>query len=450
MKNLTCLVLASCTGGIAIAAEKPPLNVLLLYVDDLRWDSIGAFGNPIIRTPHLDQLAKAGMTFTSNCVSSSCCGPSRATLFTGQWLSRHGCGGFGPFDTPWEETFVGIMRRAGVFVGHLGKWHNGPFPAKQFDFSRYLPQRFWIPQPDGSKAHVTRLNERDALDFLKERPTDRPFHLTVAFKAPHAEDGDPRQYLPQPESMVWYNDVTIPMPPNIGDDAFRLLPPFFTKKNAGRSRFLKRFDTPEHFQAMMRDYYRLVTEVDAACGRILADLEARGLADRTLVIFTADNGYFHGEHGLADKWYPHQESIRVPLIIRDPRMPAAKRGTRDDAFTLNVDLAPTILAAAGLKPGPRMQGRDIATLYLDPVRPAWRSEFFYEHATIQSEAFIPASQALVRKDWKYMYWPNQKYEQLFDLTADPHEERDLARDPAHAERMATMRARFQQLRDEAP
>ena len=127
--------------------------------------------------------------------------------------------------------------------------------------------------------------------------------------------------------MTLYQDVTIPVPKTATDESFRRLPPFIAnEKNEGRVRWHWRFDTPEKYQTMMKNYYRLATEVDATCGRVLAELKKQGVLDNTLVIFTGDNGYFHAEHGLADKWYPHQESIRVPLIVRDPRMAAAKRG----------------------------------------------------------------------------------------------------------------------------
>ena len=158
---------------------------------------------------------------------------------------------------------------------------------------------------------------------------------------------------------------------------------------------------------------------------------------------------FHAEHGLADKWYPHEESIRVPLIVRDPRLAARKRGGTNDDFTLNVDLAPTILAAAGIKAPATMQGRDFAPLYLAAPKPAWRTEFFYEHATIRNTNFIPSSEALVRKDWKYFYWPDFQTEQLFDLRADPLEENDLAAVPAQAARLAELRRRFQELKTSA-
>ena len=179
---------------------------------------------------------------------------------------------------------------------------------------------------------------------------------------------------------------------------------------------------------------------------MLAELRSQGVLEHTLVIFTGDNGYFHAEHGLADKWYPYEESIRVPLIIRDPRLPAAKRGTTDDNFSLNVDLAPTILAATGVAAPPRMQGRDLSPLYLAATPPKWRDEFFYEHATVRSIDFIPSSEALVRKDVKYIFWPDFKHEELFDLRADPLEENNLAADPARATQLASLRTRFAELK----
>ena len=430
----------------ATAAGKP-MNVLVLYADDWRYNTLGCAGNPVVRTPHLDQLATEGIRFTRACVTTSICGASRASLLTGQWMSRHGNPAFAMFKTPWAETYPGLLRANGYFVGHVGKWHNGKFPAGNFDFGRAYAGRHWMKQADGTKIHVTQRNENDALEFLRTRPADKPFCLTLAFFATHAEDGNPLQYLPQPESMKLYQDVTIPVPPNATDESFRRLPPFLAhEKNEGRVRWHWRFDTPEKYQAMMKNYYRLATEVDATCGRVLAELEKQGLLENTLVIFTTDNGYFHAEHGLADKWYPHEESIRVPLIIRDPRMAKTAHGRTNDDFALNVDLAPTILAATGIPAPATMQGRDLAPLYLAEQKPAWRTEFFYEHAMLTSVDFIPASEALVRKDAKYLFWPDFKREQLFDLQADPAEENDLIADPAEEKRLSEMRRRFSELK----
>ncbi len=421
------------------------MNVVVLYGDDWRFDTLGCSGNRIVQTPRLDALAREGTRFRNSYVTTSICGVSRATLLTGQWMSRHGNAAFQMFRTPWEQTYPGVLRAKGYFTGHVGKWHNGKFPAEQYDFGRAYDGKHWITAADGTRTHVTKKNEADALEFLAARPKDKPFCLTVAFFAAHAEDAHPDQYLPQPESMALYQDVTLPVPATGGDEFFRRLPPFLAnEKNEGRNRWHWRFDTAEKYQRYLKNYYRLCSEVDSACGRVLDELDRQGLRDNTLVIFTTDNGYFHGEHGLADKWYPYEESIRVPLLIRDPRSPAAAAGTVRDEMVLNVDLAPTILrATAGGAPA-GMQGRDLAPLCQGTAGPAWRTEFFYEHGTIRDRDFIPSSQALVRLEEKYLLWPEFGYEELFDLARDRGETDNLA--ATQPERLRAMRARFEELR----
>jgi arylsulfatase len=428
------------------ATEKP--NVVVLFADDWRFDTLGVAGNPIVKTPNLDALASRGVRFKQNCVTTAICGVSRATLFTGQWMSRHGNKGFKEFKTPWAETYPGLLRDNGYWVGHVGKWHNGKFPAENFDFGRSYSGRHWMEQEDGTMIHVTQKNENDSMEFLKDRPKDKPFCLTLAFFATHAEDSNPKQFLPQPQSMSLYENDTIPVPPNATEESWKRLPPFFTEKNEGRNRWHWRFDTPEKYQTMMKNYYRLASEVDATCGKVIEELKRQGIYDNTLVIFTTDNGYYHAEHGLADKWYPHQESIRVPLIIDDPRMNKDTRGMTDDHFTLNVDLAPTILAFTGIEAPKTMQGKDMSRLYIghENKKIAWREEFFYEHAQLNNKDFIPASEALVRKGWKYFYWPAFETEQLFNIVEDPREENDLAKDPKYADKIAEMRVRFKELK----
>lgn len=434
----------------ALAAEK--MNVVVLYADDWRHDSLGVAGNPVVKTPHIDQLASSGIRFTENCVTTSICGVSRANLYTGQWMSRHGNRGFGMWQTPWEDTYLGQLKANGYYLGHVGKWHNGNIPQDKFDFAVAYHGRHWYETKEYGRIHVTKRNEKDALKFLQNRPKDQPFYLTVSFFATHAEDGHKDQFLPQPESMELYKDVSIPVPPNATQESWERLPDFFDEKNEGRNRWHWRFDDQAKYQRMMKNYYRLASEVDSTCGVVLEELKQQGVLDNTLVIFTTDNGYYHGEHGLADKWYPHQESIRVPLIIVDPRMTSDQKGTTNDEFTLSVDLAPTILATAGIEAPKQMQGRNIGDLYLaaagEKAAP-WRTEFFYEHPTLRNKDFIPASEALVRKDWKYMFWPEDNVEQLFDLKNDQREENDLASDPAQAKRLAEMRTRFNELKEAA-
>ena len=450
MTRLVLGLLAALLPATALAAEPTVRNVVLLYADDWRHDTLGAAGHPVVKTPHLDALAKESHRFTHACVTTAICGVSRATLLTGQWMSRHGNRAFDKFDTPWADTLPGRLRAAGYHVGHVGKWHCGKFPAAEFDFARSYAGKHFLKGKDGKEVHVTTRNEADALEFLGARPKDKPFFLTVAFFAPHAEDGHPKQYLPQPESEKLYADAKIPVPKTATDDHLRRLPPFLSADaSESRKRWAVRFDTAEKYQQSMKAYYRLVSEVDAACGRILDELREQKLLDDTLVIFTTDNGYFHGEHGLADKWYPYEESIRVPLIVRDPRLPAAARGKTSDELVLNADLAPTVLAAVGQKPPKGMQGVDFAPLYLSAKKPDWRKEFYYEHATIRNKEFIPASEAVVREDVKYLRWPEFDHEELFDLTADPHEETNLAAAPKQTDRLKELRTRLKELRDAA-
>jgi arylsulfatase len=162
-----------------------------------------------------------------------------------------------------------------------------------------------------------------------------------------------------------------------------------------------------------------------------------------LIVVIGDNGYFQADRGLADKWYPYEESVRVPLIVRDPRLPAGRRGVSRDQFALNLDVAPTLIAAAGLPVPAVMQGRDLSPLYLEGRRPAWRDEFFYEHPTVLGKDRIPSSQAVVRKDWKYVEWPEFEYRQLFDLNKDPGELRNLAGDAGYSSQQERMRQQLE-------
>jgi arylsulfatase A-like enzyme len=436
-----------------IAVADKPMNVVVLLADDWRFDTLGVAGNEVVKTPNLDALAARGFRFTNARVTTSICGVSRASLMTGQWMSRHGNKAFQAFKTPWEETLSGVLRDEGYHVGHVGKWHCGAFPAKEFDFARSYNGRHWMKGKDGKEVHVTKQNELDALEFLKGRPKEQPFLLNLCFFAPHAEDGHPEQYLPQPESAEWYDGVEIPVPPLATKEALGNLPPFLqAAKNEGRNRFHWRFDEPAKYQRMMRNYYRLCSEVDAVCGRVIRELESQGVLDETIVVFSGDNGYFHGDRGLADKWYPYEESIRVPLIVHDPRIPADRRGGTNDDFVLNVDIAPSLLAGAGAKVPDGMQGRDFSVLYQKDgaeVSPKWREVFFYEHGTIRDKDFIPASEAVVARDFKYTWWPEFEYEELFDLRSDPLEQKNLAGEVGHAEVLEAQRTLLKRLREGA-
>jgi arylsulfatase len=441
---ISAAVATFAAGGDQAPGDRP-LNVLVLVIDDARWDTVGAAGNPVVQTPRLDRLAAEGVRFERAYVTTSICMVSRASILTGQYMSRHGISAFGVPITPaaWASTYPAVLRRAGYWTGFVGKYGVGAARPSDFDFLRSYETRHWFDEPGGGRVHVTERNAGDALDFLRTRPSGRPFALSVSFFAAHAQDNAPEQYLPQDWSADVYRGRTMPAPLRGDDRYFDALPSFLKQpSNEGRVRFGWRFDTPARYQDSLTRYYRLVTEVDQAVGRLLDELDAQGVADDTLVVYIGDNGYFQADRGLADKWYPYEESIRVPLIVRDPRLPAARRGLVTDVLGLNIDVAPTVVAAAGAVVPPVMQGQDLARTYLEGAPPPLRDEFFYEHPTITSRDRIPSSQAVVRRDWKYVSWPEFGHEQLFDLRQDPGELVNLATDPAHETQRADFRRRF--------
>lgn len=435
-----CLALAQMPARAQPPAEGP-LNVVLVVLDDVRWDALGVAGNMAVRTPVLDSLARDGVRFAEARVTTSICMVSRASILTGQYMSRHGITAFGRPIAPeaFAQTLPGVLRRSGYWVGHVGKYGVGAARPDDFDVLRAYEGVHWMTAPDGRRVHVTEQNTRDALAFLTSRPSDRPFLLMLSFFAPHAEDRAPEQYLPQPWSAAAYTGVTIPPPLRGASDYLEVLPPFLSHLgNEGRVRYHKRFDTADRYQDAMTRYYRLITEVDAGLGRIVEQLQAQGVYDRTVIAIVGDNGYFQGDRGLADKWYPYDESIRVPLVVRDPRLPPGRRGLVADALALNIDVAPTLLAAAGQRVPATMQGQDLAPQYLQHEAPPLRDAFFYEHPVVLGRGRIPASEALVRTDWKYVEWPDFGARQLFDLTNDPGERHDLSADPTHRDRVAAM------------
>jgi len=428
------------------------MNIVFLLADDLRWNSLGCMGNPIVITPNIDKLSEESVRFNNACVTTAVCMVSRATILTGQYMSRHHITNFGVqlSEQALTKTYPAILRKAGYWTGYVGKYGVGNIKEDQFDYSVEYEGKHWLPDGSGDSVHVTAKNEKDALYFLKNRPKDKPFLISVGFFAPHAEDLSPEQYRYQPSSEKYYRGVTIPVPKTATDEALKALPPFIdSEENEGRARWHKRFDTPEKYQVYMKAYYRMVTEVDMAIGNIIDELKAQGVYDNTLIVVMGDNGYFQSEHQLADKWYPYQESIRIPLIVHDPRLHNTQQNTVNNEFVLNIDLAPTIIAAAGEPIPSAMQGSDFSTLYLDEKAPAWRQDFYYEHPTIGKSSFIPSSEALVTHTRKYIFWPEFQYEEYFNLKKDPCEEHNNIRNRKEQKTIQSMRKRFGELKEQA-
>jgi arylsulfatase A-like enzyme len=423
--------------------ERP--NILFLLADDQRWDSLGCMSDPFVKSPHIDRLSAEGVTFQRNFVTTSICVCSRASIFTGLYSRSHAIWKFAdafPQQT-WSLTYPALLKRAGYRTGFIGKFgiDGGKPPTDTFDYWRgFTGQGHYFPKRDG-KTHLTTLMGDQALEFLRGSSAGQPFCLSVSFKAPHVQDEDPRQFLYDPQDAGLYRDIEIPLPPTAAPEYIRQLP-LSVQRSEARRRWAVRFSTPELYQESVKGYYRLITGIDRQVGRIREELDGLKLSANTILIYTSDNGFYLSEHGLAGKWFMHEESIRTPLIVHDPRLPAARRDTRHSAMTLNIDMAPTILEMAGAAPPPSMQGRSIVPL-LEGRRVPWREDFFYEHHF--DNGWIPPTEGVRNSRYKYTVYTGEPAltEELYDLEVDMHEETNLARDPRFASRLAELRARRQ-------
>ncbi len=349
------------SGRSAAAAGRP--NIIFLLTDDQRADAMGCAGNPIIHTPNIDDVAKNGVLFKNAFVTTSICASSRASILSGQWTRRHKINDFGTHfsEAALAQTYPMLLRKAGYRLGFIGKYGVGPkrdLPVDEYDYWRGFPGqgRYEHKDKDGNYKHLTQIMGEQAIEFLRSCSKDKPFCLSVSFKAPHVQDGDPRQFIYDRAYKNLYKDVTIPSPKTAERRYFEALPEFLQTSEA-RRRWQIRFSTPAKFQESVKSYYRLVTGVDVVIGKIRDELKRLSFDDNTIIMFTGDNGFYLGEYGLAGKWFPHEESIRVPLVIFDPRASRSRRGVSCEQMALNVDIAPTILELAGVKVPQQMQGR---------------------------------------------------------------------------------------------
>jgi arylsulfatase len=429
-------------------AAQPP-NLIFFLADDLRWNVLGCMGDKFAQTPHIDRLVAQGVLFRNHFVTTSICCVSRASIFTGQYERRHHIRDFATPFTPaqWQATYPAILRKLGYRTGFIGKFGVGDDAAVkamagEFDFWRGLPGQggLFFNTNDSTHTHATARMGSQALEFLDGCEPGRPFCLSISFTAPHARDKQPREFPPDPRDEPLFADAELPRPETAAEEFFRRLPESVQKSEA-RARWKLRFASAEMYQRTVKDYYRLVTGIDRELGRIVAELEHKGLAANTVIVFTSDNGFFLGERGLADKWFMYEESIRVPLIIFDPRRPLEARQRTSEAMTLNIDVAPSLLELAGARIPRAMQGRSLVPLLKSARPPArWRTEFFYEHH--YAPKIIPPSEGIRTERWSYLRWINESpvIEELYDVTNDPLETRNLVEDPAHAATLAKLRA----------
>ena len=434
-------------------AEPRRPNVVFVLADDMRWDMMGCAGNPIIKTPHLDSLAKDGVRFENAFVTTAICAASRASILTGLHERTHRYT-FGTKPITPEHVAISypvLLRKAGYRTGFVGKFGIGvpPGGAKEM-FDSFTPldrNPYWKKQPDGTEKHLTDIEGEKAVEFINTCKPDQPFCLSVSFNAPHAEDNDPKQYFWQKEVDHLYRDAKFPVPKTMTDEFFESRPAFL-KDTESRVRFKWRFDEPKKYQEMVAGYYRMISGVDLVVGRIRAALKAKGLDENTVIVFTADNGYFLGDRGVADKWYIYEYSIRVPLIVFDPRAAKADRGRVEAKMALNVDVSPTLLDMAGVAVPKEAQGHSLVPLLKGEAPRDWRTDFFYEHLFERKN--IPKSEGVRTEQFTYVRWFEQKpvVEELYDHVADFEQTKNLIADPKFAEVRDALRKRTTDLRDQ--
>jgi len=416
----------------AVSPSKP--NILFLFADDQRADTIAAHGNPHITTPNIDRLVRDGVSFRRNYVmggnSGAVCVPSRAMLHSGKtWFAIN------------TQTLAGEKLMGEFFGEHgyttfgTGKWHNGqPSWLRSFQHGESvmfggMADHTRVPLHDRSpegKMVGPRTGEKfsselfadAAIKFLGKQDGAKPFFCYVAFTAPH----DPRQ--PPPGYPADYADRP-PLPKNF----LPQLPFDNGAMNGGRDENLGAWPRTE---AMIRDqlaeYYAMVRHLDAQIGRILATLKARGFADNTIVVYAADNGLALGSHGLLGKQNVFEHSMRVPFIIGGPGIP---KGKSSDAFTYLLDIFPTLCDLTGIAPPAGVFGESVRPLW-EGTKPRLRDTVFLPYIQVQ--------RAVRDERWKLIRYPKLGFSQLFDLQTNPDETRSVYDDPANAAHIVRLTA----------
>lgn len=454
-------------GAKLIHAQPRRPNILFFLTDDQRQDALSCYGNQILSTPHMDRVATGGLRFADMFVTNSLCRPSRTSMLTGQYSHTHGVlhnsdgrnlPGRGAL-LPDQITFPHLLQRAGYWNVIVGKWHLLNEPGG-FAHSAIFPGQGDYQDPvlivNGARmrfrGHSCDVVGDNALQFLADRPKDKPFCLLVHFKAPH------RQWIPAPRYANRFKDVTIPEPRtfndtlagrpraiqqtamNVGD-----MPDF---ENRGCPTTLSRNEKKKcNLQELVKNYYRVLLSVDENVGRVLDYLDKQKLAENTVVFYGSDNGFFLGDHGFMDKRLMYEESIRVPLMIRDPTR-AAKGAVDRQHLALNIDLAPTILELAGVPVPGNMQGRSLTPM-LEGKAPQWRESFLYEYYEYPGSHCARKNRGVRTRNWKYIhFWEMPEEHELYDLEKDPGELNNLAGNPAYAAKLGEMRAELARLRKE--
>lgn len=454
----------------ASASGRP--NIVVVLADDQRWDAMGNMGTPYARTPHIDRLANEGARFENSFVTTSLCSPSRASLLTGLYAHRHGVpGNLEVRLDPSLDTYPGLLRRSGYRTAYIGKWHIGTTQPSAEDYDYRVsfhgqgvyenPDLLINDKPASPHGYLTDLLTDYAEEWIEQaigHTSQKPFCLVLSHKSVHAP------FQPAERHLGSLDEEAFAPPTSMADDMSdkpeicrrSVLFPATTKDWwAARD-----IPTPERVPAELpgrnwadikpykQRYFESLRSMDDSVGRVLAVLERGGALENTAVILTSDNGYLFGEHRRIDKRFAHEESIRVPLLIRYPSR--VLPGARLEQLVLGIDLAPTLLELAGVPIPDVMQGSSLLGL-LDPAKAVestatWRSYFFYECFQERWLHGVPTTLALRTERWKYIVYPEatSPNEELYDLSVDPFELRNLAVVRERAEDLKRMQDLFAQ------
>jgi arylsulfatase A-like enzyme len=422
-------------GGAALAyaaqlgaAERRP-NLLFIITDDQRWDAMGVVQReqgerarfPWFKSPNMDRLAADGVRFRNAFVTLSLCAPSRAAFLTGRY--NH-CNGVIRNDKRFpvdSVTYATLLRSAGYRTAYIGKWHMGNQRGQRpgFDYSAsFVGQGSYIDCPveiNGVSTPATGwtddVSTSYAIDWMKQNK-DNPFVMVLGFKSPHTPRGGVN--LPERLRNLYEGETSRPVP-NLG------VPPVYRAPvKDGEEQWQGLADNARHL-----DYFRHVAGVDENLGRLLNSLDELGLAEDTVVVHASDNGYYLGEHCLGDKRSLYEESIRIPMIARYPRL--FGKGLVVDDMVLNIDLAPTFLDLAGVPVPVEMQGVSWKALATGQKPENWRRSFLMEYFKEMGDA--PTAVGLRTTDAKIVKYPGHpEWTEVYDLTADPYEVKNLAGD----------------------
>jgi len=419
-------------------------NIIFILTDDQRWDALGVAGNSIIQTPEMDALARTGTYFKNAFSTTPICAASRASILTGLYERTHGYTFQKPrLKQPYTDIiYPKLLKETGYHVGFFGKLGVIIDSANQyFDQSDFYdrggsPDRrgYFYKKIGRDTVHLTRYTGYQAQEFIKNAPADKPFCLSLSFSAPHGHDNSADQYFWQDKSADLYKNIKIPEP-LLGEDEYFNRLPKEVREGFNRVRWKWRFDSPEKYQQMVKGYYRMITEIDNEIGMIRKQLKSKGIDDNTIIILMGDNGYFLGDRQLADKWLMYDMSIRIPLIIYDPRV---TKSTAVEEMVLNIDITKTMMDMAGVAAPKNYQGKSLAPLMVNNNAHLNRNAILVEH--LWENPDIPSSEGIRTERWKYFrYRLINAPEELYDLKNDPLEKNNLASDKKYSTILARLR-----------